>query len=241
MLIVARCIGAHESPYYQLGRLLLAQIWNEFGFIPGPGFSPTKYEALKVQERRWYIIAECYHTTFVAGMLFSIEQAMEAGCCTLCIPNGTDECMLLMCAKTVKTLYAIAPTCVPNPAPPIKEQEAFDRLKQPLPDRARRLINDSGSVSELIADLALAKVLALGDWESLVNCCSDSLTVTTKPTFMALSAIGLSLERASVGRVAPSIAGELGLPLDLRQFVRNHLPWWLFLLNKQIHDVSAER
>lgn len=240
MLIVACCIGAHDSPYYKLGRLLLAQIWNEFGIVPGPGFSPTKYEALNVQERRWYTAAECYHTTFVAGMLFSVEQAMEASC-TPCAPNDTHECMLSMCAKVLKIMYTIAPMCVPSPAPPIREPEALERLKQLLPNRASRLINDSGNNRELIADLALAKVLALGDWDSLVNCCTDSLAVTTKPTFMALSAIGLSLERASIGQVAASIAGELGLPLDIAQFLRIQLPWWLFVLNRQVSCASAGR
>ena len=232
MLMVARFLHAHNSPYYQLGRSLVVEIWDQIGFLPGPEFNPRKYESLEEQGRRWYMISQCYHTTFVAGMLFAIEASMNKSDYKIPVLSDPQDTMLTMCAQVVKELHKLAPTCAPIQPPPIEIEDVARRLTRHLSRRVDRIINGRQINWPLVADLALAKVMTLGDWPTLVRCCDDALLITEKPTFMMLAAVRIILERAKISQDNPSIARQLELCCDVQSFVEKTLPRWLFILSR---------
>jgi hypothetical protein len=48
---------------------LLAQVQDELGFLPGLGFKPDIHRRLGEQERIQYVVATCYHATYIMGFL----------------------------------------------------------------------------------------------------------------------------------------------------------------------------
>ncbi len=58
---------------------LLAVAQDRWGFVPGPSFNAAVFEASSASERARIALADCYHTTFVMGMLCA--ASLRRGAC----------------------------------------------------------------------------------------------------------------------------------------------------------------
>ena len=56
---------------------VLERVWNEFGFVPGPGLPPAPVEETRTQAVR-RVLGTVYHTTFAAGLCCATLIACES-------------------------------------------------------------------------------------------------------------------------------------------------------------------
>ena len=57
---------------------LLAQVSDDWGFLPGPGFEPSVHRRLPLPEREAYELRTSYHTTLVHGLLLAATPTRGA-------------------------------------------------------------------------------------------------------------------------------------------------------------------
>ena len=65
------------TPTLSFGWEVLERVWNEFGFVPGPGIPPPAGNETKTQEVR-RVLGTVYHTTFAAGLCCATLIACKA-------------------------------------------------------------------------------------------------------------------------------------------------------------------
>lgn len=69
LLICGSCIRQPPTRVRRIGIQLIRDVWSRHGLVPGPTFNPKKYKNLDTMRQEIYSILECYHTTYVAGIM----------------------------------------------------------------------------------------------------------------------------------------------------------------------------
>ena len=208
MLIVAYCVGAGDSAIVKAAQALIRQIWSELDFVPGPNFDPDTYITLDEASRRAYCIGRCYHTTFVASLLASVHWQ-----CANSPPRRHDSeeyfTLNIVGQRVRRLIKSILP--INDNGPQIRnavQDECATRLRTLVSTRGIDIVSQTVAPQqhgEVFADLALAKVAALGDLATIVRCCDNAFVCLSRPTFMLLTTMEMVLEKLALVRKASTL------------------------------------
>ena len=227
MLLVSRCVGTEDSPHYALGVALVGDVWDSQGVVPGPSFDPAAFERHEGQRGRWYAIAECYHTTFVAGIFAAIDLSVER---TDRMRDGSENLLRGRIARLGKRLATLCAEAQPSLLP--EPETALARLGDRLSQRCRAHIADTAA-NRLTVDVALAKTMVLGDWAALAECVSDAIATATDVSYPLVAAIELLLDRAELAGFDQALGDGWGVPRDMAS-VEGDLARWTQYLETQL-------
>ncbi len=91
-LIDAALLGRFMSPYAQFAWFMINKVWDELGFLPGPGFIPSDFARLSGDEASAYAFQYLYHTNFVGGILCAVLLGglTENTTCDFIKPSAVD-------------------------------------------------------------------------------------------------------------------------------------------------------
>ncbi len=69
------------TPHAKLAWSVIAAVWDELGFLPGPSFDGNVYVKLDPEKKSAYAFKEMYHTNLVAGMLCAVLLVQKKNEC----------------------------------------------------------------------------------------------------------------------------------------------------------------
>ncbi|MGZ4258559.1 MAG: DUF6895 family protein [Gaiellaceae bacterium] len=145
ILLAWPLLRARWSAAGAFGFRVLTRVEDEVGYLPSLSLSEERYRELEGAERKWYVVAEAYHTVYVMGLL-----------CAATLQAGAPPPEPLSARRTSGLADELGGLLVPREQPP-----QWERDLEELEPRQR------DALARFLADVALQRAVEASAFERI--------------------------------------------------------------------------